>query len=103
MAESHIGERMNSSYRFYEVVKIRSKRDEIKNIDGSEGTILGMAKDEEGMWSYSVHIDDIDVSYHLMEHEIVRTGKTRKKEDYYDGDSVRVRVNSVTGEGDISD
>lgn len=103
MAELHIGERMNSLFKFYEVVKIGSKRDELKNLNGLEGTVLGMAKDENGNWSYSVHVDDIDVSYHLMEDEIVRTGRIRKKEDFYDGDSIRVRVNSVTGEGEVSD
>ncbi|MFQ3245975.1 MAG: hypothetical protein ACI9SP_002624 [Arenicella sp.] len=88
-------------YDFYEVVKVVTSRSELTEINGSEGAVLGMAQNDHGDWLYAVHILGSDEGWDVMENELVSTGKMMSREDFYDGESVVVEVDPITGEGKL--
>lgn len=83
---------MAAKFEFLEVVTASVDRVEITEVDGMEGTILGMAENDDGEWGYAVHFDAMGITYYLMEDEMLHTGKYRKQEEFYDGSAARVRV-----------
>jgi len=90
---------MQALHKFYDVVLINSERKTLAEIDGQKGSILGMAENDQGNWSYSVHMLNTEECWDVMESELEATGESMKREDFYDGDSVTVGVNAETGEG----
>ncbi len=95
---------MKNLFNFYEVVKVIDNSDsKLESIFGLEGTILGMSQDEEsGQWGYAVSISPINETWDIEEQFLERTGKTRKRSDFYSGETIRVKVDPKTGEGYIA-
>ncbi|KDM90416.1 Imm31 family immunity protein [Photobacterium galatheae] len=91
---------MKGKFNFYEVVKINSKRSELSDANGLECAILGMAENDDGIYWYSVSSLIGEFSWDLREDELVSTGKTMKREDFYTGESITVSVNQ-DGEGKL--
>lgn len=74
---------MNSKYQFYEVVEIDSNKLLLKEINGFEAAILGMAQNQDGIWSYAVTILEKEETWHVVEGDLRSTGKMMKREDFY--------------------
>lgn len=92
---------MRALYKFYEVVKIVSDRSALSEINGFEAAVLGMAENDDGKWCYAIHLLDSEEGWDVMEDELVSTGRMMSREDFYDGDSVTVEVDPLTGEGKL--
>jgi len=86
-------------FDFYDVVRINSGRKALAEINGQNGSILGMAENDQGQWTYSVHMLETEESWSVMENELVATGDKMKRDDFYNGASVRVEVDKNTGKG----
>ena len=55
----------------------------------------------EGENTDAVSLFDSHEAWSLREGDLVATGRFMRREDFYDGTSVRVRVDPETGEGDL--
>ncbi len=93
---------MAAVFQFYEIVKV-SYKCEIPELVGLEGTVLGMAQNDQGEWGYAISIHDLDECWDLMEEELESTGRMNRRENFYDGTHIRARVDLETGEGKIVD
>jgi hypothetical protein len=93
---------MNPKFKFYEVVGICGNREEFKPVAGRRAAVLGMSECDDGRWIYSVSILDSGETWCIEESELVPTGALMRREDFYDGSSVSVLVDSDTGEGRVS-
>jgi len=93
---------MAAKFAFFEVVRIVTDEPEFLEIVGQEGTVLGMVEDEDGHWIYAVSINDGEAWTGLYEAHLETTGKHRKREEIYSGESVRVVVDEK-GRGKIVD
>jgi hypothetical protein len=62
-----------------------------------------MAQNPEGVWFYAVHIYKYNRSWHVEERHLEPTGRTDKRENFYDESTVKVLVDPVTYEGKIVD
>jgi hypothetical protein len=90
---------MKNKFTFYEVVVISSQKNVHKKINGKEGVIMGMAKNEDGEWGYAVDVGDD--GWDINEKYLKSTGKILKREDFYDeADRVTVIVDK-NGKGEI--
>ncbi|ETX06705.1 Imm31 family immunity protein [Candidatus Entotheonella palauensis] len=92
---------MPAKFQFYEVVKVVSAKPELSEISGLTGVIMGMSENEDGHFGYAVSIFDVDEGWCAMEEDLISMGTYMRREDFYDGSSVRVRVDPETGEGHI--
>ncbi|MEX2964090.1 Imm31 family immunity protein [Microbulbifer sp. TYP-18] len=92
---------MLALYDFYDVVLVKTDREALSEINGKKGAILGRAENDQGEWSYSVHIFESEECWDVMEAELESTGTAMAREDFYDGDSVIIEVDSKTGEGKL--
>ena len=68
---------------------VESTRPELREIVGERGVVMGMAE-EAGQWSYSVSIESRGVSCSVRASDIKSTGQFRRREEFYDGSSIRV-------------
>lgn len=96
---------MKNRFQFYEVVVVVDNNNEsLQALIGREGTILGMAQEEESEeWGYVVSIESIGETWDIAERYLESTGKFRKRSDFYSGESVKVKVDPKTGEGSLKD
>jgi len=95
MAASHTGKyNMQALYKFYEVVTIASNKPSLKEINGQEAAVMGMAENDNGQWCYAVNILDSDDGWDVMESDLQPTGRMMSREDFYDGELVKVEVDS---------
>ena len=94
---------MKNKFNFYEVVKVITNLDKLKEINGSLGVILGMSQNElTDEWIYGVSIDkDEGLVWSIKEKYLQSTGEKRSREDFYSGETIRVQVDPKTGEGNI--
>jgi hypothetical protein len=90
-----------SPFQFYEIVRIREGLPGMQKYGGLEGAILGMAQEADGSWGYAVSLYSDGFTYDVTDREIESTGRMDRRESFYDGTSVRVSVDSETGEGSI--
>ncbi len=92
---------MKNRFQFYEVVLVTASNDvSLESVIGEEGTILGMAQDEESQrWSYSVSIASTGEVWNFDERQLESTGKHQNRSDVYSGDAVKVQVDPDTGRG----
>ena len=58
-------------------------------------------QNDDGDWFYAVHLLDTDDGWDVMKEELVSTGNMMARKDFYDGDSVTVVVDPVSGEGKL--
>ena len=92
---------MAAKFEFFEVVRITPKPEGFECLHGKEGPVLGKAECDDGQWTYSVYLEDLGGTFSLYEDELASAGKFVKREDIYDGSSVRVAVDPETGEGKL--
>jgi hypothetical protein len=78
---------------FYDQVKIQSSNPANSALNGEIGVVLGMSPlPDAGGWTYAISIDSKKHAYMFDESELVATGVRFERSDFYDGASVRVRV-----------
>jgi len=65
------------------------------------GAILGMVKNDQGDWLYTVSMLETEECWDLMESELKETGELLDRDALYSGDSVKVDVDIKTGEGRV--
>lgn len=88
-------------FNFYDVVQVQTSNSSLQDgLVGQIGTILGMAQNEKtGVWTYSVSIEPDGDVWNIDEVHLQATGATKSRSEFYDGESVKVLVDPVTGEG----
>lgn len=92
-------------FRFYEIVRAKSDSAlcrEHSELAGLDGIILGISQGEH-QCAYSVHFDQFDEGWFLMEDELEPTGRMDRRDRFYDGTHIRVSVDPETGEGRVVD
>ncbi len=96
---------MKNKFEYYEIVKVMSPKQDLQEINGEEGVIRGMSKsDETGEWGYAVCIyKDNGFVWDIMECDLIVTGKFATPSDHSIGQSVRIKVDPKTGEGELVD
>jgi hypothetical protein len=87
-----------AKFQFYERVVVLQDAPEIF---GKTGSILGRAQSEDGTWVYAVLVIAPDEAWDIAESDLESTGIVDKREDFYRGKSVRVRVSNA-GRGSVS-
>lgn len=91
---------MNNEFDFLEIVTILdSVPNEFHDIIGEECTVLGMAKEEQGNWLYSISVPPDDIVWTIAGTHLLRTGRFAERGEFYTGDSIRVEMDTETGEG----
>lgn len=85
-------------FEFYEVVRVASDRPELSRVVGMQGAVLGRSASPDGTWSYSVQLTDSESVHFFGESDLVATGDKRRREDFYDGSTVKVSVDPLTGQ-----
>lgn len=94
-----------NKFNFYDVVKISSNKNSLKEIDNSLGVIRGMSQNEEtGEWGYAVSVyKDNDLIWDILEEDLVFTGDRVDPSDFKDKNTIKVQVDPSTGSGKIID
>lgn len=91
-----------SSFEYLEVVKILKD-----NYTKSEGIVdtFGVVQTEgsfyDGDYIFGVFIIEKEEVYMLKSYQMTSTGQILSEEEFYDGTSIHVKVDSKTGKGDI--
>lgn len=86
-------------FGFYEKVNVACPANPV---DGELGAVLGRSQGNDGQWNYAIHIYSHGVSFSLSEKHLVSTGEFAERQEFYDGSSMKVRVDE-RGRGHISD
>lgn len=93
---------MENKFDYYEIVKIKSGNPELSDVNGLKGAVLGISESEDSKQiAYSVHIFKLKTSWFIFEEDLKPTGMKANPEDFYTGESIKVRVDPKTGEGEI--
>ncbi len=92
---------MEPKFQYYEIVRV-TKSAQPEYVD-KLGAVLGRARNDQQRWRYGISLYGFDESVMFDEDELESTGKIEKRETFYSGDSIRVRVDPDTGEGYIID
>jgi hypothetical protein len=85
-----------AKFKYYEEVIIKSERKELKEINGKAGVIFSDPTKDYIV----VYITDLGEAWDVKSNELNSTGKFFKYEDFYDGSSISVKVDSK-GRGKI--
>jgi hypothetical protein len=87
-------------FNFYEQVRISSPGQKDRKLHGKTGYVMGRTANASGRWGYAVLVEELDECWDLPEGKLSPTGRSKKREDFYSGDSLRVRVDKH-GHGDV--
>ena len=98
MIRSHI---MEAKYQFYEKVRVSERCTRSSHLIGFQGTVLGRAENDLEEWSYAIHLDQLNETWNFLENELESTGTVARREDYYDDSNIVIKVDPITGEGQI--
>lgn len=85
---------------FFEIVKINTTRNKEKKLNDMEGVVLAIGEENGEIDGYDVYVFQKEATYGFYPDELVSTGKKIKKEDFYDGTSIKVKVNE-DGSGEM--
>jgi hypothetical protein len=85
-----------AKFKYYEEVIIKSERKEIEEINDKIGVIFS----DPDMDYIAVYFTDLEEVWDVKSNELKSTGKFFKREDFYDGSSISVKVDSK-GRGKI--
>jgi Immunity protein 31 len=88
---------MKAKFQFYEVVRILEGQGVRSHLVGREGVVSGSAQNDKGEWSYAVFIPSTELTWSFDETNLAATGEFRKREDFYSGESIKVKV--IGGKG----
>ncbi len=92
---------MQARFDFYEQVRISTDDARTRHLNGRNGVVLGRTETTDGYsWYYTVAIDGDPEGWCFFERELEATGRQFKREDFYDGSSIVVKVDE-TGRGYI--
>ncbi len=83
---------MKPKFKFYEKVKIISTAPKAKKVYGELAAVLGHALDERNNWSYSVYIYRDGICWGFGEEELEPIGEFDKRESFFTGETIKVRV-----------
>lgn len=84
------------AFKDLEVVRI-IKSPKFPHLLGKSGVIFGSSEENGHIFGYGVRPEGEDCSYHFNPEELEGTGIVRDESEFYDGESIRVRV--VDGRG----
>ena len=90
---------MAGRFEFFEIVRVDGEPEGLEYLCGKAGPVLGKAECDDGSWTYAVYLEDLGESFSLSEDDLSGTGRFVRREDIYDGSSIRVPVNPKTGDG----
>lgn len=79
-------------FQFYEIVRVVSRNDELTEIQGQRGAILGMSEDVDNTVRYGVFIFRDEICWNLDEDDLEAADECARREDFYDGTSIHVQV-----------
>ena len=95
---------MKNKFDFYELVEIIGLGKELDEVRGKKAVVVGMSENEDtNEWGYAVDINGCDDGWDVMEKDLLSMGKFIKRDNMYSEETIRVRVDPKTGEGDIVD
>jgi len=90
-------------FRHFEIVKIiKDEFTELEEIAGLYGFIQTDGSPYEGEYIWGVYINKKEEIYMLKDSQLITTGVMYSEKDFYDGTTLEVVVNKVSGEGSIS-
>lgn len=92
---------IHPKFGFYEKVRIISTVPQAKKVSGEIAAVLGRAWDKQSNWSYTVHVYRDGICWSFGEEELEPTGEFDKRESFYTGEIVRIRVDEK-GRGHIT-
>ena len=88
-------------FAFYEKVRIRTNDPAKAHLNGEVGAVIGRTETEDRTsWYYAVSLDKQHRVWCFDEHELEPTGEYARREDFFDGTLVKVRVDKQ-GRGTI--
>lgn len=80
-------------FKFYQEAVVRTASKKLAHFDGKIGIILGRTEvEDEDTWYYTVALKDECVTHCFYECDLSATGRQFSREDFYSGESIRVRV-----------
>jgi hypothetical protein len=80
-------------FEFFEKVRVTATDAAKCHMNGRVGTVLGRTlTDDETSWLYAVSIELEENTWSLLEDELESTGEYSSRDEFYDGTSLRVRV-----------
>lgn len=94
---------MDAKFQFYEIVRVAVAPENHAHVYDMEGAILGRAQDDNGAWTYAVHLYDLGSVWNFKEEMLQPTGRMDKRETFYSGEHIKVIVDPETHEGKIAE
>ena len=100
---------MKSKFNLYDIVIVNSNKKRLACINGKKGAIRGKSQSEENhsIFAYAVDIfneaNKVEGGWFIFEEDLKYTGIKANPSDFYTGESIKVRVDPKTGEGEIID
>lgn len=89
-------------FGYYEKVRVRSSDTGKSHLNGEIGAVLGLTTtSDQRSFLYAVSLDSSGRTWALFEDELESTGQWAEREDYFDGSTVRVRVDE-RGRGSLA-
>lgn len=80
-------------FDFFEKVKVKATEGAKARLNGEVGTVLGRTMtDDEKSWLYAVAVQSQERTWSFFESELAPTGEYSDRGEFYDGTSLRVRV-----------
>jgi len=90
-------------FDFYEEVRINTSDADKSHMNGLLAVVVGRTETEDRTsWYYAVDLQSQKKGWCFFERELEPTGRRFRREDFYDGSSIRVRVDEK-GHGHIVD
>ena len=84
---------ITARFDFYDEVRVCSNDPTKAGINGELGAVLGKVEATDGTnWCYTVMLFSSNTSCCFFEDELESTGKRYKRDDFFSGDVIRVRV-----------
>jgi hypothetical protein len=86
---------MHPKFAFYEQVRISATEAPKAHLNGRCGVVVGRTETEErDSWYYAVELNGEAEAWCFFERELEATGQRFRRADFYDGSSVRVKVDN---------
>jgi hypothetical protein len=90
-----------AKFDFYEKVIVESTNPNLQEINGELCTVMGRVFwDEQDKWLYAIHPYSRGEGWDVEEEDLISTGEFDKHENFYSGESIRVKVNE-NGDGEV--
>jgi hypothetical protein len=88
-------------FDFFEKVRIVTSGSAKAALNGEIGTVLGRTlADDAASWFYGISVESDGKVWSFSENELTSTGEFSSQEDFFDGSSLRVRVDE-NGRGTV--